>query len=104
MTTIARGRHRVRLPVPVPVRPPKRMTAQRMAARFRVMHYAFSLGHQRSICVHIGTEAMMQSTYHMQGESLADYKRFAGEGVFRLSVGLEDPRDLIGDLDRALAE
>lgn len=78
--------------------------AQRMAARFRVMHYAFSLGHQRSICVHIGTEAMMQSTYHMQGESLADYKRFAGEGVFRLSVGLEDPRDLIGDLDRALAD
>lgn len=78
--------------------------AQRMAARFRVMHYAFSLGHQRSICVHIGTDDIMASTYRMTGESLADYKRFAGEGVFRLSVGLEDPRDLIDDLNRALAD
>ena len=78
--------------------------AQKMAARFRVMHYAFSLGHQRSICVHIGTDDIMASTYRMTGESLADYKRFAGEGVFRLSVGLEDPRDLIADLDRALAD
>ena len=46
----------------------------------------------------------MASTYRMTGESLADYKRFAGEGVFRLSVGLEDPRDLLDDLDRALAD
>lgn len=78
--------------------------ASQMAARFRVMHYAFSLGHQRSICVHIGTDDIMASTYRMTGESLADYKRFAGEGVFRLSVGLEDARDLITDLDRALAD
>ena len=78
--------------------------AQKMAARFRVLHYAFSLGHQRSICVHIGTDDIMASTYRMTGESLADYKRFAGEGVFRLSVGLEDVRDLIADLDRALAD
>lgn len=78
--------------------------ALRMAARFRVMHYAFSLGHQRSICVHIGTEDIMASTYKMQGESLRDYKRFAGEGVFRLSVGLEDARDLTDDLDRALQD
>ena len=78
--------------------------ARRMASRFQVMHYAFSLGHQRSICVHIGTEDMMASTYRMQGESLADYRRYAGDGVFRLSVGLEDARDLIADLDRALAD
>ncbi|MCE2462191.1 MAG: PLP-dependent transferase, partial [Pseudomonadales bacterium] len=25
-----------------------------------------------------------------------------GEGLVRLSIGLEDPRDLIGDLSRAL--
>ena len=80
------------------------LVAQKMAARFRVMHYAFSLGHQRSICVHIGTDDIMASTYRMTGESLADYKRFAGEGVFRLSVGLEDARDLIDDMDRALAD
>ena len=28
----------------------------------------------------------------------------AGEGIFRLSVGIEDPADLIKDLDQALAK
>ncbi len=78
--------------------------ATRMAARFKVMHYAFSLGHQRSICVHIGTDDIMASTYRMTGAGLADYRRYAGDGVFRLSVGLEDARDLIADLDRALTD
>ena len=27
---------------------------------------------------------------------------WAGEGVFRVSVGLEEPQDLIGDLEQAL--
>jgi cystathionine gamma-synthase len=76
--------------------------ARRMAERFRVIHYAFSLGHQRSLCVWLSTEEM-QATYRMTGANLADYRDWAGEGVFRLSVGLEDPADLIADLDRALA-
>jgi cystathionine gamma-synthase len=76
--------------------------AQRMSDRFRAIHYAFSLGHQRSICVLIKTEDIMASTYHMTGEALADWRRYAGDGVFRLSVGLEAVEDLIDDLDRAL--
>jgi cystathionine gamma-synthase len=83
-------------------REPEAMSA-RMAERLRVIHYAFSLGHQRSICVLIGTEEIMASTYRMQGAALAEYRAWAGDGVFRLSVGLEDARDLIEDLDRALA-
>ncbi|MEO5621699.1 MAG: aminotransferase class V-fold PLP-dependent enzyme [Cypionkella sp.] len=83
-------------------RAPETMAA-RMAERLRVIHYAFSLGHQRSICVLIGTEEIMASTYRMQGAALAEYRAWAGDGVFRLSVGLEDARDLIEDLDRALA-
>jgi cystathionine beta-lyase/cystathionine gamma-synthase len=46
----------------------------------------------------------MQQTYRMSGDNLADYLSWAGAGIFRLSVGLEDPADLIADLDRALAE
>jgi cystathionine gamma-synthase len=76
--------------------------AARMAARFRVIHYAFSLGHQRSICVHIGTDEIQRSTFRMEGAALDRWKDWAGEGVFRLSVGLEDPADLIADLSRAL--
>ncbi|WP_149587933.1 trans-sulfuration enzyme family protein [Tabrizicola flagellatus] len=76
--------------------------AARMAERFRVIHYAFSLGHQRSICVHIGTGEIQRSTFRMEGAALERWKDWAGEGVFRLSVGLEDPADLIADLARAL--
>jgi len=78
--------------------------AQRMADRFRVIHYAFSLGHQRSICVLIGTDEIQRSTFRMEGTARKRWQDWAGEGVFRLSVGLEDPADLIADLDRALRE
>ena len=77
--------------------------AQRMADRLRIIHYAFSLGHQRSICVLIATDEIQASTYKMRGDSLEDYRRWAGDGVFRLSVGLEDPADLIDDLAGVLA-
>ena len=76
--------------------------AQRMADRFGIIHYAFSLGHQRSICVLIPTAEIQASTYHMTGDGLQDYRRYAGDGVFRLSVGLEDVADLIDDLARVL--
>ena len=34
---------------------------------------------------------------------LARYRDFAGDGIFRVSVGLEDAEDLCGDLDQAMA-
>jgi len=74
--------------------------AVRMAERFRVIHYAFSLGHQRSICVLIPTAEIQASTYRMEGPALAEYCAWAGDGVFRLSVGLEDVADLQDDLAR----
>ena len=76
--------------------------AAHMADRFRIIHYAFSLGHQRSICVYIGTDEIQRSTFRMEGAALSRWQDWAGEGVFRLSVGLEDPADLIADLARAL--
>lgn len=76
--------------------------ALRMAREFRVIHYAFSLGHQRSIAVLLKTADMMASTYQLEGAQLEDYHRFAGEGIFRLSVGLEAVDDLIDDLNRVL--
>ncbi len=76
--------------------------SHRLSERLRVIHYAFSLGHQRSICVLIPTEEIQTSTFRMQGPALARYRDWAGDGLFRLSVGLEDPEDLIEDLARAL--
>lgn len=76
--------------------------AARLAERLKVAHYAFSLGHQRSIVVFLDTQEMMKSTYGLEGAQLDDYRAFAGDGVFRLSVGLEAVEDLIEDFDQAL--
>lgn len=81
---------------------PARM-AQQLSERLRIAHYAFSLGHQRSIVVLLDTKEMMSSTYQLEGAALEDYRRFAGDGVFRLSIGLEAAGDLIDDLDQALS-
>jgi methionine-gamma-lyase len=78
--------------------------ALRLANKLQVAHYAFSLGHQRSIVVLLDTDDMMKSTYRLQGPQLADYRAFAGDGVFRLSAGLEAVDDLIEDLDQALSD
>jgi cystathionine gamma-synthase len=76
--------------------------ARHLAQRLKVAHYAFSLGHQRSLVVLLDSDEMMASTYGLIGPQLEDYRAFAGDGVFRLSVGLEAPEDLIADLDQAL--
>lgn len=80
---------------------PEAMSHQ-LAERLRIIHYAFSLGHQRSICVLIPTAEIQASTFRMEGEALTRYRDWAGDGLFRLSVGLEDPDDLIEDLAQAL--
>lgn len=76
--------------------------AERLATRLRVAHYAFSLGHQRSLVVLLDTEEMMTSTFRLNGEALTDYRAYAGDGLFRLSIGLETTGDIIADLDQAL--
>ncbi len=64
----------------------------------KLVHYAVSLGHQRSNLVLMRTDELMQSTFKLEGEALADYRRYAGDGVFRFSVGLEAPDDVLADL------
>ena len=77
--------------------------ARRMAKELEVIHYAVSLGHHRSLIYWIDTDALMESSFRLEGAQLANYREFAGDGVFRLSVGLEDAEDLCGDLDRVLS-
>jgi cystathionine beta-lyase/cystathionine gamma-synthase len=72
--------------------------AQRMARDLDVFHYAVSLGHQRSLVVYLGTEMLDTDSFHFDEPGMARYREFAGDGVFRMSVGLEDPDDLIADL------
>ncbi len=79
-----------------------RAAAQRMADRLEVIHYAVSLGHHRSLVFYMPTEEMQANSFHLNEEQLAVYRGFAGDGIFRLSVGLEDAEDLVRDLDRAI--
>ena len=78
-------------------------TARRLAERLRVIHYAVSLGHHRSLVVYLPTDDLLRSSFRMTPRQEAAYRSYAGDGVFRLSVGLENAEDLIADLDQAMA-
>lgn len=77
--------------------------AEVLAKHLKVIHYAVSLGHNRSLICYLGTADLLRSSFHLTPEQEMSYRAFAGDGVFRLSVGLEDAEDLIADLDQALA-
>jgi cystathionine beta-lyase/cystathionine gamma-synthase len=76
--------------------------AQRMIDTLEVIHYAVSLGHHRSLICWIGTRDIEQSTFKHGPDAAERYRAYAGDGVFRLSVGIEDGEDLWSDLARCL--
>lgn len=76
--------------------------ADKMVKELEVIHYAVSLGHQRSLIFWMPTEDLLAGSFKLTGAAADSYRAFAGEGVFRFSVGLEDPEDLIAELDRVL--
>lgn len=82
--------------------PAPKPLAARMMQELGVIHYAVSLGHHRSLVYLMQTEDLVTTSYALEGEALERYRDLAGEGLFRLSVGIEDPEDLIADLDRVL--
>ncbi|MEM9851564.1 MAG: aminotransferase class I/II-fold pyridoxal phosphate-dependent enzyme [Pseudomonadota bacterium] len=79
-----------------------RRIAQRMMDDLEIIHYAVSLGHHRTLCFWMETDGLMETSFRLQGAQLQGYRDWAGDGLFRLSVGLEDAEDLIADLDRVL--
>jgi methionine-gamma-lyase len=83
--------------------PEGRETARRLADKLRIIHYAVSLGHHRSLIFYLHTEDLLASSFKFSTQKQLDsWRAFAGDGIFRLSVGLEDADDLIADLEQAL--
>jgi methionine-gamma-lyase len=76
--------------------------AQKFADRLEVFHYAVSLGHHRSLVFYLGTDDVQANSFRLDAEHLTRYRDYAGDGLFRVSVGLEDADDLCADLDNAL--
>jgi cystathionine beta-lyase/cystathionine gamma-synthase len=68
-------------------------TQNRFVAALRVITSAVSLGHDESLIVHVSGDDERARFYP------EEFRRY---GHLRFSVGLEDPRDLVADLDQAL--
>lgn len=73
-----------------------------MAESLRIFHYAVSLGHQRSLVVYVATADVQEGSFRLAEPNLARYRDYAGDGLFRVSIGLEDPEDLCSDLTACL--
>ena len=76
--------------------------AARMTSDLQVIHYAVSLGHHRSLIFWMPTDDLLASSFRLDATGAESFRRYAGDGIFRFSVGLEDAEDLIADLDRVL--
>jgi methionine-gamma-lyase len=81
-----------------------RETAIRLTEKLQIIHYAVSLGHHRSLIFYLNNKDLLQTSFHFSTpQQLDSWKKFAGEeGIFRLSIGLEDAEDLIADLKQVL--
>jgi cystathionine beta-lyase/cystathionine gamma-synthase len=71
--------------------------AYRVFDRFQVIKRAASLGGAESLC----SLPILTSQYGMSDDELA--RAGVTRGMMRLSIGLEDPEDLIDDLEQALS-
>jgi len=71
--------------------------AKRLVDSTRLFHLAVSLGAVESLIEHPATMS------HASYDAAARAAWGIGDGLVRLSIGLEDPEDLWEDLDRALA-
>ncbi|MGF1490957.1 MAG: trans-sulfuration enzyme family protein [Microcoleaceae cyanobacterium] len=76
--------------------------ARAFAEHLQVIHYAVSLGHQRSLIYYIATQEILETSFALNEAQRADYRDFAGDGVFRFSVGLEDAEDICKDLELSM--
>ncbi|MFO7291785.1 MAG: O-acetylhomoserine aminocarboxypropyltransferase [Actinomycetes bacterium] len=73
-----------------------RQAGRELIESLRVFSHLANVGDSRSLVIHPA------STTHAQLDPEALHRAGIDEGLVRLSIGLEDPDDLIGDLDRAL--
>jgi len=71
--------------------------ARTLIDSFKLIIHAVTFGTSRTICMHPRTITHEHMTQEERNTAGID------DGLIRLSVGLEDPADLINDLDQALA-
>lgn len=77
--------------------------AKKMSDRLELVSYAVSIGKTKSLICYIPTEEILRTSFSMSEQNKARYQAVAENGVFRLSVGLENADDIIQDLSQVLA-
>jgi cystathionine beta-lyase/cystathionine gamma-synthase len=73
-----------------------------LAERIRLFRYATSLGHAHSLLFFYPTDLYVDAVAYLDAAQKARIREWMGGGIVRASVGLENPEDLIADLDQAL--
>ncbi len=77
-------------------------TAANLVQRVRVFTYATSLGDYQSLLFYYPTELYVDSAPYLDDGEKKAIREWVGGGIMRISIGLEDPEDLVADLDEAL--
>ncbi len=75
---------------------------ERARTGMAAVSWAVSLGHDRSLLYHIDSEGLLATSYRMTDPQAERFMQTTGGGVFRLSIGLEDPAAIIADLAHVL--
>jgi cystathionine beta-lyase/cystathionine gamma-synthase len=73
-----------------------------LAEKIRVFAYATSLGHAHSLLFYYPTDLYVDAAPYLSTEQKTRIHAWTGDGIVRVSVGLENVKDLIADLDQAL--
>jgi cystathionine gamma-synthase/methionine-gamma-lyase len=76
--------------------------ARQLAERLKLVSFAVSLGKTKSLCFYIPTDDILRSSFQLSGQQEAQFRDWAGDGLFRVSVGLENAAELIADFEQAL--
>ena len=73
-----------------------------LAEKIKLFQYATSLGHAHSLLFYYPTDIYIDAVSYLDEEQKKRIREWTGEGIVRASIGLENPDDLIADLDQAL--
>jgi methionine-gamma-lyase len=73
-----------------------------LSEKIKLFQYATSLGHAHSLLFYYPTDLYVDAVSYLDGAQKARIREWMGDGIVRASIGLENVRDLIADLDQAL--
>jgi cystathionine beta-lyase/cystathionine gamma-synthase len=74
-----------------------------LSEKIKIFQYATSLGHAHSLLFYYPTDLYIDSVPYLENDQKAGIREWMGEGIMRASIGLENPDELIADLDQALS-